>query len=121
MFPLRTAWQRGRARSAIDSAPPNYVMKLAEETRSDIQNRAMWARIDDIREQMEGAKQWTHDEWKCRFLNALGVEMRFLPDLENAGFFPVGHRSSTLTKQQFGALLTLMDEYGARHGVQFND
>jgi hypothetical protein len=54
-------------------------------------------------------------------LNALGVEMRFLPCLEGEGAFPVGLRSSTLTKGQFSGLLELLYEYGARHGVRWTD
>jgi hypothetical protein len=63
---------------------------------------------------------FTPEQVKLRFLDALGHEMTFLPKLEGAGMFPVGYRSSTLTTEQFGALLTLMDEYGARHGVEWS-
>lgn len=118
---LRTAYQRDQAKRLIDRAPVNYVMHLAEETRNDRQNRALWAKIEDIRKQLPNGKQWTKEQWKARFMNALGVEMQFLPDLEEQGFFPVGHSSRTLTVEQFGALLTLIEAYGARHGVEWTD
>ncbi len=118
---LRTPAQREHAKRMIDRAAPNDVMKLAEETRNDRQNRCMWARIKDIMEQKTDGRQWNADQWKLRFLNALGAEMQFLPDLEEKGFFPVGHSSSVLTVEQFGALLTIIDAYGAQHGVQWSN
>lgn len=114
---LRTPRQREHAKSLIDKAPDNFVMKLAEETRSDRQNKAMWARIRDLRAQLPEMAEYSPEDVKNRFLHALGAEMRWLPELEGKGMFPIGFRSSQLTVEQFGALLELMDEYGARHGV----
>jgi hypothetical protein len=51
----------------------------------------------------------------------LGQEMRFLPELEGAGMFPVGQRSSTLSKSQFTGLIELLFAYGAKHGVRWSD
>jgi hypothetical protein len=79
------------------------------------------AMIEDIRRQVEGMDAFTRDDIKLRFLNALGTEMRFLPELDGAGMFPVGLRSSTLTKEQFSGLIELLYEYGARHGVRWSD
>jgi hypothetical protein len=62
-----------------------------------------------------------HDDIKLRFLNALGTELRFLPTLEGEGMFPVGLRSSTLTKDQFSGLIELLYAYGAKHGVRWTD
>jgi hypothetical protein len=109
-----------RAKRLIDQAPANYVVAIAEETRSQEQNRLMWPLIADIREQVPGMDAFAPDDIKLRFLHALGQELRFLPELEGAGMFPVGQRSSTLSKTQFTALIELMFEYGSRHGVQWS-
>lgn len=109
--------QRAFAHRLIDEAPDGYVMKLGEETRNDQQNRAMHGWIKVIRQHDPDMRVFTPDQCKLRFLDALGEEMAYLPKLENSGFFPVGLRSSTLTKAQFAALLTIIDGYAAARGI----
>ena len=112
--------QRAYAKRLIDQAPLGYVVKVAEETRSDAQNSMMWPLIKDLRRQVPDFAAFSAEDMKLRFLNALGTEMRFLPALEGAGIFPVGQRSSLLTKSQFSALIELMLMEGARHGVEWS-
>lgn len=126
MTERRTIWltsksARQRAHALIESAPDGFVMKLSEPTRTDEQNKALWGRIKDLREQIPGMAEFTPDDVKNRFMHALGCEMRFLPELDGGGMFPVGFRSSQLTVEQFGGLLTLLDEYGARHNVRWSE
>ncbi len=111
--------QRDYAKRLIDEAPPGYVMKLAKETRSDRQNRALHGWIKILREALPDTfGQYTVEDCKLRLLSALRLEMRFLPELDGQGLFPVGQRISTLTKVQFSALQTIVLEYAARHGVE---
>ena len=112
---------RARAKMWIDRAPDDYVVRFAKATRSDIQNRWLWPRLQDIQKQVPGMETYSLDDIKCRFMNALGIEMRFLPNLEGEGMFPVGMRSSQLTKMQFSGLQELILEYGARHGVTWSN
>jgi len=109
-----------RAKRMIDEAPFGYCIAIGEETRSQEQNRLMWPLIADIRAQVPGMEAFAPDDIKLRFLHALGQELRFLPELEGAAMFPVGQRSSTLSKTQFTALIELMFEYGSRHGVRWS-
>lgn len=113
--------QREYAKMLIDQAPDGYVVKIAEETRRDAQNRKLHALIGDIRKQNEEMAAYSVEDIKLRFMNALGVEMRFLPALEGAGMFPIGQRTSTLTVQQFSALVELLYEWGARNGVRWTE
>lgn len=113
--------QRAYAKQCIDQAPRGWVVKIAAETRRDAQNRRLWPMLDDLKRQVPGMAEFSTDDIKLRFLNALGVEMRFLPALEGAGMFPVGQKSSTLTVQQFSGLIELLFEYGARHDVKWSD
>lgn len=112
--------QRQHAKNLIDLAPAGYVVKIGEATRSDAQNRLMWPLIADLQKQVPDMSTFSADDIKCRFMHALGVEMRFLPALEGAGMFPVSMRSSLLTKSQFTGLIELIFEYGPRHGVEWS-
>lgn len=113
--------QRAFAKQQIDAAPLGYVVKIAAETRRDAQNRKLWPMLTDLQRQVPDLAAYNTDDIKLRFLNALGVEMRFLPALEGQGSFPVGLRSSTLTVQQFAGLIELLYEFGARNGVRWSE
>jgi hypothetical protein len=113
--------QKEFAKRLIDAAGEGYVMRIGKETRTEAQNRKLHPMLDDIRRQVPEMAAFNRDDMRLRFLNALGAEMRFLPTLEGEGVFPVGLRSSTLTKAQFSGLLELLYEYGAKRGVQWTD
>jgi hypothetical protein len=80
----------------------------------------MWAMLTDIASQLEwhGHKLSTND-WKLLFLDALKREARAVPNLDGNGFVSLGRSSSDLSKQEMGDLLTLIEEFAVRHGVQF--
>lgn len=113
--------QRAYAKQKIDQAPDDWVMKLGAGTRSDEQNRKLHAMLDDLRRQVPKFAPYNRDDLKLRFLNALGVEMRFLPTLEEQGIFPVGLKSSTLTVEQFSGLIELLYAEGAKHDVRWSE
>jgi hypothetical protein len=113
--------QKAYAHRLIDEAPADFVMKLAKETRRDIQNRKLWPMLADLQRQVPAMATYSADDIKLRFLNALGTEMRFLPTLEGEGMFPIGMRSSTLTVAQFAALIELILMFGAKHNVRWSD
>jgi len=114
---LITKEARQRAVALIFAAPEGYVVTIAEESRTQEQNRLMWPLIADIQSQVPSMQTFSADDIKLRFLHALGTELRFLPELEGAGMFPVGQRSSTLTKAQFTGLIELLFPYGEKNGV----
>lgn len=113
--------QRAYAKRLIDGADDGYVVKIAAETRRDIQNRKLWAMLKDVQDQVPGFETYSTEDIKHRFMNALGTEMRFLPELEGQGMFPVGMRSSTLTVAQFSALVELIYAFGAKHDVRWSE
>ncbi len=112
---------RARAHALIDAAPVGYCVAIGEETRTQEQNRLMWPLIRDVREQVPGMDELSADDTKLQFLHALGQEMRFLPELEGAGMFPVGQRSSTLSKAQFSALIEIIFAFGSARDVRWSD
>lgn len=113
--------QRAHAKRLIDEAPIGWVMKIAAETRRDAQNRKLWPMLSDIQHQVPAMQPFSQDDIKLRFLNALGTELRFLPELEGQGMFPVGLRSSLLTVEQFSGLVELLYQFGAKHGVRWSE
>ncbi|MFS0771080.1 recombination protein NinB [Sphingomonas sp. 1P08PE] len=113
--------QRAYAHRIIDQAPLGYTVKVGAETRRDAQNRKLWPMLADLQKQVPAMAAFSADDIKLRFLNALGAEMRFLPTLEGQGMFPIGLRSSTLTVEQFSALVELIYEFGARHDVRWSE
>lgn len=113
--------QRAFAKQLIDQAAEGDVMKLGAETRTEEQNRKLHPMLRDIRRQVPEMEPYTIEDIKLRFLNALGSEMRFLPALEDEGMFPVGLKSSTLTKDQFSGLIELVYAYGAKHDVRWSE
>jgi hypothetical protein len=113
--------QREFAKQLIDAADIGDVVRIGAETRSEEQNRKMWPMLADLRNQVDWLGEYTTEDIKLMFLNRLGVELRFLPTLERQGMFPVGLRSSTLTKEQFSALIELLYQFGAEHDVRWTD
>ena len=113
--------QRAHAKRQIDAAPAGWVVKIAAETRRDAQNRKLWPMLEDVRRQVPDCAEYTRDDLKLRFLNALGDELRFLPVLEGQGSFPVGMRSSELTVEQFSALVELIYAFGAKRDVRWSE
>ena len=112
---------RAYAHRVIDEAPEGHVVKLGAETRRDAQNRKLWPMLQDLVDQVPECSAFSKDDMKLRFLNALGVEMNFLPVLEGQGMFPVGLKSSTLTVQQFAGLIELIYAFGAKNNVRWSE
>jgi hypothetical protein len=120
LITLNSQKDRAVARQAIDRAPPGYIADIRESSRTLEQNRALYGLLNQIQRQrpIHNGVRMDAELWKATFLQALGVEMKMLPTLDGDGFFPVGHRSSQLTKSQFTALLELMLAWTAREGIE---
>lgn len=113
--------QRAYAHECIESAIEGDMVRIGKETRSEEQNRKLWPMLKALRDQVSFLGEFTTDDIKLMFLNRLGVEMRFLPTLERQGMFPVGLKSSTLTKEQFSGLIELLYQTGAEEGVVWSE
>ena len=111
--------QRDHAKQLIDTAPDGYVMRLGEETRNIQQNAALHGWVTALRKALPDTfGQFSMEDCKLRLMNALSNEMRYLPELEGGGMFLAGQRTRDLSKSQFANLLTIVDAYAARHGVE---
>jgi hypothetical protein len=112
---------RARAKRLIDQAPHGAVLNIRAANRTNEQNARMWALLSDLSRAKPEGRELTPEVWKSLFMAALGHAVRFEVGLDGNGVVPVGFRSSRLTKEQMGDLMTMIEEYGARHGVVFMD
>jgi hypothetical protein len=107
----------------LDKAPAGFRVEIAEPKRSSEQNSKLWATLTEIARQRpthNGVKM-TPDLYKSVFMQALGREMVMLPTLNGDGFFPIGHRSSELSKAEFSDLLELIHAWAATQSITLND
>lgn len=117
---LRGEYQRNLAKSLIDKAPDNAVVKISPERRSDDQNAKMWAMLSDVSRAKPEGRRHIPEIWKCIFMAACGHEVAFEQGLDGRPF-PIGFHSSKLTKAQMSDLIEMIYSYGAQHGVQWSD
>ena len=111
--------QRAYARRLIEAAPDYAVMTIKAGDRTLEQNSMMWSLLTSISRAKPEGRQWPPETWKAAFMHALGHQVQFADGLDGSGPFPLGFRSSKLSKPQMSLLIEYMLEYGARHGVDF--
>ena len=113
---------RRRAISFVATAPLGYRVEIKEPKRSGEQNDALWAHLSDVADQVvHQGRKYDAETWKAIFMNALGTEMRFVPTLDGTSVFPLGMRSSKLSKREMSDLIEFIVSWGVQHGVKFHD
>jgi len=116
--------RRDQAHRDLARAPAGSVVKIEPPARTLPQNDRLHAMITDVSRQVEwaGAKR-NVEAWKDIFTAALrsanhGLDV--VPGI-NGGFVLLGMHTSRMTKAELGDLMTLVEAFGAEHGVKFND
>lgn len=117
---LRSTADRQRIARIVAAAPFGSRIEVKAAKRSIPQNDRMWAMLTEVAQQLP----WhgitlRPDDWKLLFLDALKRELRMVPNLDGTGFVNLARSSSDLTKSEMGDLMTLMEAFGATHGVKF--
>lgn len=114
---------RDRAMAWVANAPVGTRLEFREARRSHEQNDKMWAMLTDVARQrpVHNGVKMTPDLWKAVFMQAAGAEMTMLPTLEADGFFPLGLRSSELSKAEMSDLIELMTAWGAANEIQWTE
>ncbi len=117
---LRTKGDRERACKWALGVPPGTRLEFKEVKRSLPQNDRMWALLTEVAQQVtyHGLKL-APDDWKLIFLDALKREVRMVPNLDGTGMVSLSRSSSDLSKAEMGDLMTLIEMFGAQHGVTF--
>ena len=118
---LRGAAQRVLAKDLIDRAPVDAVVTIKEKTRNLDQNAKMWAMLSDVSRAKPEGRMWPAETWKAAFMHSQGHQCQFGEGLDGSGPFPLGFRTSRLTVRQMADLITVIAEYGDRHGVRWSE
>lgn len=116
---LNSISMREKAAKAVERAPEGYRVTFQAPKRSDEQNRRLWAMLSDVSEQVEyyGSKR-SAEAWKDIFSAALR-DVQTVPSLDGKGIVQIGLRTSKMSKAEMSDLFALIEEWGARNGVQF--
>ena len=95
---------------------------IKQERRSNEQNSKFWAMLGEVAEQTpwHGVKM-SAEEWKYLFLDAYKREVRIVPNIDGNGFVSIGRSSSDLSVAEMADVITLIEMFGANHGVKFNE
>ena len=117
---LSSAAARDRAHRLVTAAPPGSVVEVRQPRRTIDQNARLWAMLSEISMQKPGGREMTPDVWKAAFMNAAGHAVQFEVGLDGRPF-PVGFRSSRLTKAQMADLQTFIEQWCAENGVTLRD
>ncbi|MFY7926741.1 MAG: recombination protein NinB [Aquidulcibacter sp.] len=112
--------QREFAHKLVSQAPVGYVVSVKPQTRSGEQNALMWALLTEISKAKPHGRQHTPETFKLLFMHALGHACAFEMGL-NGEPFPVGFRSSKLSKQQMSDLIEYIRAYAAEAGLQLRE
>lgn len=121
-----TPGNRSDAHAWVDRALSHYqpgaawVLEVRGPKRSDEQNDALHGLISQIMRQcpVHNGVRMDMALWKAAFMHALGEEVRFIPALDGGGVFPVGLRTSALSKARFSELLEFILSWCAREGIE---
>lgn len=117
---LATEAQRHLAKRLIDVAPQGAVVNIQEAKRTSDQNAKLWAMLSDVSRSKPEGRMHTPEVWKALFMNACGHAVQFETGLSGQPF-PVGFRSSNLTKREMIDLIDFIGSYGSAHGVRWSD
>jgi len=117
---LRGDMQRALAKRLIDYAPQDAVVKISASVRTNDQNSKMWAMLGDISRAKPDGRRHIPETWKSVYMATMGHEVRFEMDLNNNPF-PIGFRTSLLTKAQMADLIDFIYAHGAQHNVKWSE
>ena len=100
-------------------APQGSVCKISAPRRSNDQNALFWSLLSEVSRAKPGGRMHTPEVWKELFMHACGHAVQFEMGL-NGQPFPVGFRSSRLSKAQMTDLIEFIYAWGAENQIQFN-
>jgi hypothetical protein len=111
---------RARASRWCQTAPHGAIVNIREATRTNEQNALLWVLLSDVSRAKPEGRCHTPDVWKCLFMAACGHAVQFETGLDGAPF-PVGFRSSRLSKAQMTDLIEFIFSWCAEKGVQLSE
>ena len=113
-------WAWDMAGRGLAGGPVRLALGRPERKRSLDQNKRLWCVLRDVSEQVEWYGRYLPDHaWKDIFTAAL-ERQDIVPGIDG-GFVIVGGRTSKMDRKKFADLLTIIDAFGAEHGVRWSD
>jgi len=118
---LKTGADRQRVIRWAAGVPDGTTVEFKAPRRSLDQNALLWARLTEIARAVDwyGTKMSAED-WKDVFSASLR-KSRVVPGIDAGTFVVLGMRTSDMTKEEFTALLDLIDAFAAERGVTFEE
>ena len=111
---------RAQAKRLIDAAPQGAVVNIRPATRSNEQNALLWSLLSEVSRAKPDGRTHTPDVWKSLFMSACGHAVQFETGLDGAPF-PLGFRSSRLTKEQMSELIEFILQYCAEREISVKE
>ena len=117
-IPSALQWAGEAARRGLEGGKA-VVLAVTRQTRSDDQNRRMWALLGEIAEQVDWhGQKYDAETWKILLMRGWGREARLIPAI-GGGVTMIDDRSSRLTVAEMAELQEYMAAFGVDHGVRF--
>lgn len=111
---------RQRASHSVLNAPEGYVVEIKPPTRNLEQNAALWAKLNEISNQLVWhGRKLDAESWKHIFTSSL-KKQDVVPNLDGTGFVVMGVSTSKMTKAEMSELLELITAFAAQNGVVFS-
>lgn len=108
--------------AACDRPGDRRVIVTFSDKRTAEQNAKLWPVLRPIAKQVlwHGVRL-SENDWKILLLDALGHEMRAVPNINGNGFVALGQSSSSLPVSVFSDLIELAYAFGSERGVKWSD
>lgn len=111
---------RERAARLAASVPAGTRISFKAAKRSLPQNDRLWAMLTDVARQVDWyGQKLTADDWKVIFSASLR-KANVVPGIDAGTLVPLGMSTSSMDKQEFGALLELIEAFAAERGVDLH-
>lgn len=119
-FILAHAQARQNAIEAVRTAPDGYTVQVKPKTRTIEQNSRLWALLNDVSTQvLWHGEKLSNEDWKNLFSASL-KKQKLVQGLDG-GLVVLGQSTSKMTVAELGDLMTIIEAFGANHGVKFGD
>ena len=109
--------QRAYAKRLVDEVEQGWLVQFAAPTRSVRQNALLWSLLSSVSQAKPDEREHSPEIWKCLFMQACGHAVQFEVGLDGHPF-PLGFRSSKLTKEQMTDLIEFILEYCGGKGIK---
>jgi hypothetical protein len=117
---LEGSGSRDVAHRIVSAAPAGSILNVKSPKRTVDQNAKLWAMLSDVSRAQPLGRKHPPETWKALFMNACGYAVQFEMGLSGEPF-PIGFRSSRLSKEQMSELIEFILAWGSENAVAWSD